>query len=244
LNRKEGRDKKKVQSRRRLHIPSSQIARGFAPSPVPVSGRLVRSAARGRPSAAGVGRRPRGLRGFPLHLLPKSSRGRGCCFCPVLLSSRPRPRGSGRSSVKLSSTSVPTSAPSGRAHKDGSFSHPSPGSRWLRLLSKKSVSSTIFNSMHLQGSNRRSPTLKVNSALSYSENKPDQPWDEQANSDMSAEVVDEKVDVDIPPQEEVSIPKKRAAKIHDFCLGIPFAIAAVLFWKHFQTYSLISNNKH
>ncbi|CAA6671689.1 unnamed protein product [Spirodela intermedia] len=127
-----------------------------------------------------------------------------------------------------------------------------------------------------------------NSTISYSDSKPDPIKDDLAKS-HTTEAVDEL------PQEGFSIEKKKTAKIHDFCLGIPFgaivlsggligylfsrnlatlgtgflfglpllslscfslkvwrneisslpfilgqgALAAALFWKHFQTYSSV-----
>uniref|UniRef100_A0A1D1Y4T0 Palmitoyltransferase ZDHHC17 n=1 Tax=Anthurium amnicola TaxID=1678845 RepID=A0A1D1Y4T0_9ARAE len=152
----------------------------------------------------------------------------------------------------------------------------------------------ICISMCLGGSNTGAPSFRANSALSYSEDKPDQLMDELAKSYTTAEAVDKKVDAGVLSHEGVSVHGRKAAKIHDFCLGIPFggfvlsgglvgfifsrnlatlsagllfggallslsffslkvwkhglsslpfilgqgAIAAMLFWKHFQTYSM------
>nr|CAB3470370.1 unnamed protein product [Digitaria exilis] len=37
--------------------------------------------------------------------------------------------------------------------------------------------------------------------------------------------------------EEVVVPQQKCAKIHDFCLGIPFGVAAAVAWKHCQAYA-------
>uniref|UniRef100_A0A0E0E156 Uncharacterized protein n=1 Tax=Oryza meridionalis TaxID=40149 RepID=A0A0E0E156_9ORYZ len=37
--------------------------------------------------------------------------------------------------------------------------------------------------------------------------------------------------------DQEAVPQHKGAIIHDFCLGIPFAVAAAVAWKHFQAYT-------
>ncbi|RWW37315.1 hypothetical protein BHE74_00057587 [Ensete ventricosum] len=75
-------------------------------------------------------------------------------------------------------------------------------------------------SMGLNGSSPRS-SIVANAATRYAEDKPDRA-DEPLTTNSTVKSINEKLDMDAHVQEEAVVPTKRGAKIHDFCLGIPF----------------------
>lgn len=76
--------------------------------------------------------------------------------------------------------------------------------------------------MRLEGDSNPGSINRENSTISYSDSKPDPIKDDLAKS-HTTEAVDEL------PLEGVSIKKKKTAKIHDFCLGIPFGKSIVFY---------------
>ncbi|RWW15426.1 hypothetical protein GW17_00020733, partial [Ensete ventricosum] len=103
-------------------------------------------------------------------------------------------------------------------------------------------------SMGLNGSSPRS-SIVANAATRYAEDKPDRA-DEPLTTNSTVKSINEKLDMDAHVQEEAVVPTKRGAKIHDFCLGIPFgkpipnfnseSFSAAHLWKLLQAYSLVS----
>ncbi|KAF5750249.1 hypothetical protein HS088_TW03G00582 [Tripterygium wilfordii] len=71
---------------------------------------------------------------------------------------------------------------------------------------------------------RGTDTSETKTTLSYSDNASSNSWPEEAAKYSSAkEVAGDKVELNEPVQESViALEPKRAAKIHDFCFGIPY----------------------
>ncbi|KAK1320059.1 hypothetical protein QJS10_CPA03g00114 [Acorus calamus] len=65
-------------------------------------------------------------------------------------------------------------------------------------------------------------TVKSNFSVKYTTNKHDQHIDGELRPHASEEQSEEVPEMDVPVEEVGAPEKKRAAKIHDFCFGIPF----------------------
>lgn len=83
-------------------------------------------------------------------------------------------------------------------------------------------------SMRFEGSNMANSSSETKTTLRYTENEQNQHIEEATKSYPTEEQTDGNVGMDgsSSPAESV-IPPKRAAKIHDFCFGIPFGMSAL-----------------
>ncbi|XP_020089679.1 protein FATTY ACID EXPORT 1, chloroplastic-like isoform X1 [Ananas comosus] len=85
-------------------------------------------------------------------------------------------------------------------------------------------------SMSVKGNSMRAPGFVANTAIRYTDDQTQEPME----SNLTVEPVDENTKMD----KEVALPPKKCAKIHDFCLGIPFGgfvfsvgVIGFLFWR-------------
>ncbi|XP_073103790.1 protein FATTY ACID EXPORT 1, chloroplastic isoform X1 [Elaeis guineensis] len=85
------------------------------------------------------------------------------------------------------------------------------------LLFRRKLS--IF--MGLTGSSIQTSGFEVKTAAKYSKDEQEQLNQEPPNPYPTEELV-ERPDMDMHMQKEGSLPPKKSAKIHDFCLGIPY----------------------
>ncbi|XXG90138.1 hypothetical protein AAC387_Pa12g1969 [Persea americana] len=76
--------------------------------------------------------------------------------------------------------------------------------------------------MRLEGSNMANPSSETKTTLRYTENEQNQQIEGVTKSYPTEEQTDGNVRMDGSSPAESVIPQKRAAKIHDFCFGIPF----------------------
>ncbi|XP_058096439.1 protein FATTY ACID EXPORT 1, chloroplastic isoform X2 [Magnolia sinica] len=83
--------------------------------------------------------------------------------------------------------------------------------------------------MRIEGSSKESPGSEVKTSLSYTADKPTQHMQGAGNSYPIAEQAGGNLGTDASVPVEGSIQQKKAAKIHDFCFGIPFG-GLVLSW--------------
>lgn len=84
------------------------------------------------------------------------------------------------------------------------------------------VTPNLSVSMCLNGSDTRIPGYEANTALNHTENQSKHVINEPAKSYPSMGSTEEKVGADMHLQSEDVLQSKKHAKIHDFCLGIPF----------------------
>ncbi|XP_072976904.1 protein FATTY ACID EXPORT 1, chloroplastic isoform X2 [Typha angustifolia] len=107
-------------------------------------------------------------------------------------------------------------------------------SRWLgldrRFRNPALIARKLPIAMSVKRNSMTSPGFEANTAIKNTEDH----TREQVESDSTVEPVDGLMEVDV----EVAPPPKRCAKIHDFCLGIPFGgflfsmgFLGFLFWR-------------
>lgn len=77
-------------------------------------------------------------------------------------------------------------------------------------------------SMCLSESSTRTPDFEGNTSLNYVEDQTKPFIDETIKSHTTAEPTNGKLEMNVPLHEVEDLKPKRYAKIHDFCLGIPF----------------------
>lgn len=77
-------------------------------------------------------------------------------------------------------------------------------------------------SMCLNESSTRTPGFEANTSIKRTKNHPDEPTNEPVISYPSLESTDGEVGDDMDVHKEDTLKAKRHAKLHDFCLGIPF----------------------
>lgn len=82
-------------------------------------------------------------------------------------------------------------------------------------------------SMRFEGNNMANPSSETKTTLRYTENEQNQHIEGAAKSYPTEEQTDGNVRMDGSSPAESVIPQKRAAKIHDFCFGIPFGMSAL-----------------
>lgn len=81
--------------------------------------------------------------------------------------------------------------------------------------------------MRFEGSNMANPSSETKTTLRYTEDKQGQHVEGVTESYPTEEQPDGNVRVDGPSPAESVVPQKRAAKIHDFCFGIPFGMSVL-----------------
>ncbi|PKU63996.1 hypothetical protein MA16_Dca012582 [Dendrobium catenatum] len=143
--------------------------------------------------------------------------------------------------------------------------------RFIRSLKiPMTIKAKTFVSMRLNGSSRKTPGYEDNTILKFTEGHSEKFVDEAIKTHSTLKQSDEKIGADLYVHQERAIEQKGYAKLHDFCLGIPYgagilvlaaislkvwrkglssspfvlgqaAIAATLLVKHFQSYSLTKN---
>lgn len=69
--------------------------------------------------------------------------------------------------------------------------------------------------MSVKRNSMRTPGFEANTAIST---------DDQSQEPMESNLTVEPVDENTKMDKEVALPPKKCAKIHDFCLGIPFGM--------------------
>ncbi|XP_077251178.1 protein FATTY ACID EXPORT 1, chloroplastic-like isoform X4 [Tasmannia lanceolata] len=92
--------------------------------------------------------------------------------------------------------------------------------------------------MRLEGSNMENPGSETKTSVRFTADKPNQHLEGAMKSYPSEEQIDGNLGMETTLHTNGVFQQKKSAKIHDFCFGIPFALAAALLGKHFQTYSL------
>lgn len=77
--------------------------------------------------------------------------------------------------------------------------------------------------MRVNASSKQNPGIESDTSIKHSlEDHPEKLSNEAVKSFSSKELHDGKPGMDIHAQKEGSISHKQTARIHDFCLGIPF----------------------
>ncbi|KAI0501739.1 hypothetical protein KFK09_016684 [Dendrobium nobile] len=95
--------------------------------------------------------------------------------------------------------------------------------RFIRSLKiPMTIKAKTFVSMRLNGSSRRTPGYEDNTILKFTEGHSEKFVDDAIKSHSSLKQSDEKIGADLYVHQERAIEQKGYAKLHDFCLGIPY----------------------